>query len=312
VRRAADQLLQAQTARFGGLDPLLPAATAPPEGDVITAALPGGERVAGVVVRTALEPGSLGSLWSALDVWELHPLLGMSGGHGMDPLLRQWHRVISRGTIGPDSACVVTWPTRDAEATRALLDHGFVPLSVIAVRTVATAPVPRPAGGRAPSVRRAGLADAEAVVQLELAELEYSALVGGAIARPEATELKRASVARHLAKQDPVWLAERDGVAIGMAHCWLTESEPGSWSAIRLPMGRWGYVNCLSVLPDERGGGVGQELMAVAHRELGDAGTVGSFLYYHPTNPLSSVFWARQGYRPLWTTWEIRPAGALR
>jgi predicted N-acetyltransferase YhbS len=77
-------------------------------------------------------------------------------------------------------------------------------------------------------------------------------------------------------------------------------------------MGRWGYVNCLSVLPGERGVGVGQELMAVAHRELGGAGTVGSFLYYHPSNPLSSVFWARQGYRPLWTTWEVRPAGALR
>ncbi|HET9139645.1 GNAT family N-acetyltransferase [Actinophytocola sp.] len=309
MRRAADQLLQAQTARFGDIDPLLPAATAPPEGDVITAALPSGERVAGVVVRTALEPGSLGSLWSALDVWELHPLLGMSGGQGMDPLLRQWHRMITRGTIGPDSACVVTWPTRDAEATRALLDHGFVPLSSIAVRTGAGSP---PAGPAAGSVRRAGLADAEAVLRLELAELEYSALVGGAIRRPGSTEIKRASVARHLANDDPIWLAERSGVAVGMAHCWLSESEPGSWSAIRLPPGRWGYVNCLSVLPAERGGGVGQELMAVAHRELDGAGTVGTFLYYHPSNPLSSVFWARQGYRPLWTTWEIRPAGALR
>src|SRR5437870_2796886 len=74
--RAADLLLQAQSARFAGLDPMLPAATQPPDGDVITAALPDGDRVAGVVVRGTHEPGSVGTLWSALDVWELHPLLG--------------------------------------------------------------------------------------------------------------------------------------------------------------------------------------------------------------------------------------------
>ncbi|HEV2780139.1 MAG TPA: GNAT family N-acetyltransferase [Actinophytocola sp.] len=311
MRRATDLLLQAQSARFTGLDPMLPAAATPPDGDVLTAALPDGERVAGVVVRTTLEPGSVGTLWSALDVWELHPLLGMAGGAGMEALLREWRRVMARGSTGPDSACVVTWPARDAEATRALLDHGFVPLSAIAIRTAAPAAHRRPgAGGLV--IRRAGLSDADTVVRLELAELEYSALVGGAINRPEATQIKRASVHRHLERGDPVWLAERDGVAAGMAQCWLTEAEPGSWTAIRLPTGRWGYVNCLSVLPGERGTGVGQALMAVAHRELYSRGAVGTFLYYHPPNPLSSVFWARQGYRPLWITWEVRPAGALR
>jgi hypothetical protein len=28
--------------------------------------------------------------------------------------------------------------------------------------------------------------------------------------------------------------------------------------------------------------------------------------------PLSVPFWSQQGYRPLWTSWEIRPAGSLR
>jgi GNAT superfamily N-acetyltransferase len=312
VRRAADLLLQAQSARFAGLDPVLPPAVQPPDGDVLTAALPDGDRVAGVVVRTTLEPGAVGSLWSTLDVWELHPLLGTFGGRALDPLLRQWQRVMARGGVGPDSACLVTWPSRDADAARALLDHGFVPLSALAVRPDA-ALLRR--GGRTGSgldIRRADRRDAEVVLRLELAELEYSALVGGAIMRPEAAELKRASVTRHLGNGDPVWLAERDGVAAGMVQCWLTEAEPGSWAAIRLPAGRWGYVNCLSVLPAERGTGVGRELMAVAHRELHRLGATRTFLFYHPTNPLSSVFWARQGYRPLWTTWEVRPAGALR
>jgi len=29
-------------------------------------------------------------------------------------------------------------------------------------------------------------------------------------------------------------------------------------------------------------------------------------------NPLSAPFWHRMGYRPLWFTWEARPAAALR
>jgi GNAT superfamily N-acetyltransferase len=312
VRRATDLLLQAQSAHFAGVDPMLPAAVGPPDGDVLTVALPDGERVAGVVVRTAHEPGSVGTLWSALDVWELHPLLGAAGGRALDPLLREWRRIMQRGSIGSDSACVVSWPTRDAQATRALLDHGFVPLSAIAIRTAhPLVPHRRPTRSTL-TVRRAEPRDAETVVRLEHAELEYSAMVGGAFNRPEALEIKRASVARHLDAGDPVWLAERDGLAIGMAQCWLADAEPGSWTAGRLRPGRWGYVNCLSVLPDERGTGVGQELMAVAHWELRRLGAVGTFLYYHPPNPLSSVFWARQGYRPLWTTWEVRPASALR
>jgi GNAT superfamily N-acetyltransferase len=312
VRRATDLLLQAQSAHFAGIDPMLPAAVSPPDGDVLTAALPDGERVAGVVVRTSHEPGSIGTLWAALDVWELHPLLGAAGGRAMDTLLREWRRIMERGSIGSDSACVVTWPTRDSLASRALLDHGFVPLSAIAIRTVHQLVARRRPTRSTLAVRRAGPRDAETVVRLEYAELEYSAMVGGAINRPEALEIKRASVARHLDQGDPVWLAERDGVAIGMAQCWLADAEPGSWTAQRLPPGRWGYVNCLSVLPGERGTGVGQELMAVAHWELHQLGAVGTFLYYHPPNPLSSVFWARQGYRPLWTTWEVRPASALR
>jgi len=52
--------------------------------------------------------------------------------------------------------------------------------------------------------------------------------------------------------------------------------------------------------------------MALVHRELHRAGVTGTYLYYNPPNPLSSVFWPRQGYRPLWTIWETRPGWALR
>jgi GNAT superfamily N-acetyltransferase len=305
----ATGLLAAQTARFERVDPALPAAAPPPDGDVFTAALADGERVAGIVVRDRYEAGTAPTLWSAREVWELHPLVGAAGGPGMDALLREFGRAVGRAAAGADSACLVTWPSRDVEAAKPLLAHGFTPLSTLAVRT-ADHPTDRPRGRLA--IRLATTRDLDVALELELAELAYSALVGAAIDRPDAHRVKRAALTRHLEQGDPVWLAERDGVVVGLAHGRLVDAAPGAATGTRLRTGRWGYVNCVSVRPDVRGTGVGRRLMAVAHRELLQHGAAGTFLYYNPPNPLASVFWPRQGYRPLWTMWEIRPAGALR
>ncbi|RKT56690.1 GNAT family N-acetyltransferase [Saccharothrix australiensis] len=315
-------LVEAQNTRFACLDPVLPPVAAPPEGDVLTAALPDGSRVAGVLRRQVHDRASAARLWSATEVWELTPLLGGAGAAGMDALLRAWRRRMDRvGATERDSACVLTWPSRDAEAARALLDHGLVPLTVIAVRRAGAGADPRATPSRpvaadgapvAPVIRRATPADLEAVLALALAELRFSSLVGSTVDRPDAAGVKRRALAERLAAGGPAWLAERDGIAVGLAECALVTSEPGNPTSTRLPPGRWGYVNCVSVLPAARGAGIGQRLMAHAHRELHRLGTVGSYLYYNPPNPLSSVFWPRQGYRPLWTMWEVRPAGALR
>ena len=301
-------LLQAQAARFERVDPLLPPAAPPPDGHVLTAAMPDGERVAGVVARGRYEAGTAPTLWSAREVWELHPLVGSGGGVGIDALLRDLRRLIERGAPGPDSSCLVTWPSRDVEVARSLLAHGFAPLSTLAVRT---SPCADEAAEDLP-VRLATTRDIGVALELELAELAYSAQVGAAIDRPDARRVKRAALAKHLEQGDPVWLAERDGVVVGLAHGRLLDAEPGTATGARLPAGRWGYVNCVSVRPEARGSGVGRRLMAVAHRELARRGATGTFLYYNPPNPLASVFWPRQGYRPLWTMWEVRPAGALR
>lgn len=304
----ASALLAAQTARLERVDPLLPPAAVPPDGDVLTATLPGGDHVGGVVARVRYEPGTAPTLWSASDVVELHPLLGAAGGPGMDALLRELRRMVERAAPGPDSACVVTWPSRDVAAAEPLLAHGFAPLSTLAVRTDAGGP--EPDNGLA--VRLATIRDLDVALELELAELAFSAMVGAAIERPDAREVKRAALSANLEQGDPVWLAERDGAVVGLAHARMVDALPGSLSGTRLRPGRWGYVNSVSVRPDVRGTGVGRRLMAVAHRELARLGATGTFLYYNPPNPLASVFWARQGYRPLWTIWEVRPAGALR
>lgn len=299
-----DGLVDAQTAWFAQVDPMLPAAVHPPDGDVITAALPSGERVAGVVVASTLSPDSMPSLWSALQVWELHPVVG---AEGMAELLSQWRLMMSRRTPGADSSCLVSWPSRDSNATRAFLAHGLVPLSTLAIRT---GPADTTTG--ALTVRRARGTDMDVVLALAMAELEYSAKVGGTVLRPGSRKTKEAALIRHITQGDPVFLAERDGIAVALAECWFSDSTAGSWTETRLPHGRWGYVNSLSVAPDARGTGVGRELMSVVHRELARAGAERTFLYFNPPNPLSTVFWARQGYRPLWTIWEARPASALR
>ncbi|SES20259.1 GNAT family N-acetyltransferase [Actinokineospora terrae] len=302
-------LLKAQSARFAALDPLLPAAVAPPPGDLITAALPDGERVAGMITKTTLDPGTPQTLWSAAKVWELHPMVGSSGGAGVDALLRRWPSIVANLSPGRDSACLSTWPSRDVTATAAFLAHGFVPLAVLAVRTGGPAPSGGPSSA---TVRRAVLSDLDALVASAMAEVEYSTLVGGAVLRAGAANIKRETLRRHLAQGDPVWIAEVDGIPVGHVEGWHTDSARGSWAETRVRHGRWGYVNCLSVLPTARGTGVGRALMDVAHAELLGPGTVGSFLYYNPPNPVSPVFWSRQHYRPLWTVWETRPATAIR
>lgn len=311
---AARSLREAQSARFAGLDPLLPAAAPDPDGEVLTAALPDGRRVAGVLCRTVHGRGTPTSLWSARDTWELFPLVGESAGPGLDALLRAWRQLMDRvGVPDADSAVVVTWPSRDAEGSQVMLAHGFQPLSVLAVRQ------PGRSGTAAPNripqgltIRRATGRDLDVAVQIALAELAYSAMVGSTIVRADAAAIKRTTLGYRISHEDPIWLAERDGVAIGLAECWLTDSNPQAQRRFPVPPGRWGYVNAVSVLPGARGTGVGQAMMAWAHRELHRAGAIGTYLYYNPPNPLSSVFWPRQGYRPLWTIWETRPAGALR
>ncbi|ACU39342.1 GNAT family N-acetyltransferase [Actinosynnema mirum] len=302
-------LADAQSARLVGIDPVLPPMIAPLDGDVVTAALPDGTRVAGVLQQQVHERNSPARLWSATEVWELTPLLGGAGPAGMDALMRAWRRRME--LVGPaerDSACVLTWPSRDVESGSVLMDHGMVPLSVVAVRR---GPAPAARSGSL-VIRRAKPSDLEAVLELAMAELRYSSMVGSTVNRPEAVALKRRALAERLAAGGPTWLAEREGVAVGLAECAMVLSEPGNSASTRLPPGRWGYVNCVSVLPGARGSGVGQQLMAHVHRELHLMGAVGTYLYYNPPNPLSSVFWPRQGYRPLWTMWEVRPAGALR
>lgn len=303
-----DELLAAQRARFAAADALLPLPHAAPAGEVLTAATADGTRVDAVLERKSYPAGSLDLLWSAQQVWQLHPFPGDTGTEGLDALLRAWRHRMDAESPAADSACAITWPSRDAPAIRAFLAHGMVPVSVLAVRV-------EPPPDRAPAgdvrVRLAGPEDFEETLELTTMTFDYTALVTSR-GRADAADLVSPQLRRHLAAGAPIWLAESGGVATAIADCGWIDSSAGSWASELLPHGLWGYVNNVATRPEARGGGVGQALMATVHREFARQGAMGTYLYYNPTNPLSSVFWPRQGYRPLWTFWEVQPASALR
>jgi GNAT superfamily N-acetyltransferase len=304
--RVSAELLGQQKARFTTVDAMLPVAADPPDGEQLDATARG-RRVSGVLQRHAHAPDSPDLLWSAADVWQLFPFIGDTGTAGMDALLRAWRDRLDAENPGADSSCMVNWPSHDAEAVRAFLDHGFVPISTLAVRTAPPA-LAAPPGV---TVRRAALADFEDALALLVSTFDYLGLVASP-RRANTPDLLAPQLRRRLDQGDPVWLAEQAGEVVGVAECGWIDSSPGSWAAELLPFGRWGYVNNVAISLHVRGRGVGRALMSLAHNEFHRDGTTRTYLYYNPPNPLASVFWHRQGYRPLWTMWEIRPASALR
>lgn len=298
-----------------GSDPLLPDVAAIPEGEPLAAALPDGRRVGGVVYRATYAPAAVETLWEPRTVWEFTPLIGDTGAAGMDAALgafRAWldREVPAAERAGDDTGARVLWPSRDVAATPPLRAHGFVPMTAFAVRP-GTAPIEEPPHG-AVVVRRATTADTDDLVALKLAELRYSTAVTGASVRAHSASMLVAPLRRALLFGGRVLVAELDGATVGVASCGWASPSPGSSIENLLPEGRWGYVGTLSVSPSARGSGVGRALMAAAHRELLVEGVAGTYLYYDLANPLSSVFWPRQGYRPLWTKWVARPVSTVR
>lgn len=297
--------LDRQSAVFKAADPLLPTPVGLPPGEDITATLADGTVIGARVYRARHGPDAVESLWEPRTVWEVTPVLGDSGAAGMTAVLDAVHARIAadRGTA-PDTGVRVYWPSREVTVAPALLAHGFLPLTVLAVRCTPSFPARSP--DSSVTIRRATLADLPDLVAIQREELRYSAAVLGSTPRENEAELLETALRRAVYFSGRVLIAERDGVPVAAVDCGLVSPESGTAIEHRLAPGRWGYLGTLSVIPAARGSGVGSALVAAAHELLDADAPRGVFLFYEPSNPLSSVFWPRHGYRPLWTKWMCR------
>jgi GNAT superfamily N-acetyltransferase len=160
-------------------------------------------------------------------------------------------------------------------------------------------------------IRRGGPDDVDAVARLSHEVVRYDAHFGCVTDRPGTRAALRRAAAKLLAGPEPwTWLAERDGAAIGVLAA--QRPEAAGWIAPMVSLAPAAYNVLTAVVPGERARGVGAAMVARLHHAAEAAAVPVTLLHYELLNPLSMPFWSQQGYRPLWTVWEARPATALR
>jgi GNAT superfamily N-acetyltransferase len=322
--------------RWQAIDPLLPAPIVPAGGcgAELTVTGPDGRTAAiGFCEHWHESPGSMELTWGAASRFRLTAhTAGPDVARALDELLSRWqaHLASVPGASADDTAAVVVWPSRDVDGPLPLLRHGLAPRAVIAARPAGRAsghspavpagsPAPGPAAA-APSspalrpgvqIRQAGPADIDAVVRLGMATIRFDAHFGTVIERPWSAAALRTDASALLARPGAwTWLAEDGGEPFAMLY-----AEPpaaAGWIAPATGVSPVAYLELMYVQPDGRGQGTGPALAGQLHRAADAAGVAVTLLHYEQVNPVSGPFWSRQGYRPLWTSWEARPARTLR
>lgn len=311
-----DQLVGSVAQRWAAVDPLLPAPSHPRlnMNPLLTVSDEAGRPMATGTMRYSwYQPGEVGRTWGVPDQHWLTPLVGGADPEGaLDSLLTSWRDQLEKlpGGTGAESAALLTWPARDVCGVRPLQRHGLQPYSVLAARERRRG-VPPALPPRDVTIRLADMQDLTAVVSLVMEDHRYEEHFGGVFIQPETAEQTRRVVARALSRPPSwIWLAERRGRAVGLV--WVSPPERARWVAPLVNAAPAAYVGYGVVAEEERGHGIGTSLVSQAHHALDSLGVAVTLLNYAVMNPLSGPFWNRMGYRPLWTTWEIRPALALR
>jgi len=318
VREAVEAARQVVARRWQAIDPLLPEPGEPTKTcgtDLTVTSADGRIGATGYCRHVHLRPESLELAWGAASQFALTPwVAGPDIGDGLGQLLERWrsHLIRQQDAADGDSEATVRWPSRDVSGVRVLLEHGLRPLTVIAARPAhrvidGSTVLASSAGLR---IRRAGEGDLDALERLGMEMMRYDAHFGSVTVRADTARGLRESAARTLAAAQPwTWLAERDGEAVGMVQA--EPPEAAGWVAPLVRARPVAYLGEMSVLPGARGAGVGTALVEHLHRELDAAGAAVTLLHHAQLNPLSAPFWNRMGYRPLWTSWEVRPARRL-
>ncbi|MDA0638735.1 GNAT family N-acetyltransferase, partial [Nonomuraea sp. MCN248] len=190
------------------------------------------------------------------------------------------------------------WPSGDTAAVRALSLRGFAPLVAVAARPRGASRPPDD-----PRVRPVTPADLEDVARLYEALVAYDAQFGWVTPRPSTP----ARIREHLADTLPrswAWVAEHRGAVAGVVI--VDPPARSRWVASLVTRTPAAYLGVMYAHPAVRGRGVGAALAAAAHARLDASGVAVTVLHHAVPNPLSAPFWARQGYRPVFTQWVRR------
>ncbi|TMR13513.1 GNAT family N-acetyltransferase [Nonomuraea turkmeniaca] len=286
-----DAVIRAHAARVRAADPLVAGQ------DELRGAGDGSLEARDAVGRTSVERIDLDSMRAAWSPLVLHRLQARVAGPdpaaALGALLDRW--LAGLRLDEPGQALTVSWPSRDTTPLRALAVRNFAPIVAQAVRPLTAGPA------TALGVRRATMGDLETVARLYERLVAYDAQFGWVAVRPSTPSRIREFLATEVLPTEWCWLAEPDGEAVG---CVIVQPPAHStWIARSVHTAPLAYLSVLYVEPSARGRGVGALLTGVAHGHAAAQGVRTMTLHHALPNPLSTPFWTRRGYRPLFTQW---------
>lgn len=311
-RLAMDGALVAWQGRELGLDPELPERT-PGTGDAeIVVSGDVGPSALGILTGRSFPEDSPGALWGALQRDEMELWWGGDRA-ALELLLDRWIARTS-GDIGPDeeweTAMTVEVPARDSAAAIPLLARGFAPVGVTGIRTgrrgARAAAAADRLRERGYELRVATSADTPLLARLDAELLAHDAQHGGVTMRPRAERFLGDYIADRLTRfPEWTWIVEDRGETAGYLSIEIDRPEH---RAQCIEGGPVAHIQAMYLREGVRGGGVGDAVVEFGHGNLEEAGFERITLGYAALNPRSGPFWCRQGYRPLWNSWQRRPA----